>query len=157
MKITFNKLFTCFYAIAPFLAAARSCVGLFACLVTLTAQVSAGSDVELHQRTSKLEAAMTQAEMNNASGKLAEFWEQKLKAIEQKIEAKLNKKERKQFAKSRQRWRSYRTGEVAFRARFFEGGSIQPLIANTAYYEITEHRVSDLESLFVVAFQGGPN
>ena|ERR1041385_8944529 len=122
-------------------------LALLLCLLALTPIAFGRPDAELQRLTSALQRAETQADMNLASKKLADYWEAKLVAIQAKIERKLEAKERKDFTQSSKRWRSFRTGEVAFRASLYEGGSIQPLIANTAYAEITEHRVGDLDSL----------
>src|SRR6266536_6432546 len=127
---------------------------LLALLVALTAQAGAASDAELRRLTSNLESAKTQPDMNLASKKLADFWDSKLIAIEGRIEGRLDGKEGKEFADSKKRWRSHRSSEVAFRSGFFAGGSIQPLIANAAYSQITEHRVVELESLFRDALTG---
>jgi uncharacterized protein YecT (DUF1311 family) len=108
----------------------------------------------LQRLTTNLQSAKTQTDMNLASKKLGEFWDVRLSTVEAKIESRLDNGERKRFGDSRQRWRSYRAKEVRFRASFYDGGSIQPLIANTAYSQITEHRVSELESLFVDGLTG---
>jgi len=83
--------------------------------------------------------------------KLCEFWDGKLLLLEKRVAGKLGGQEQKRFADLMKRWREYRSREVAFRAESFDGGSIQPLIANCAYSEITEHRISELESLCAVA------
>ena len=44
--------------------------------------------------------------------------------------------------------------EVQFRSDFFAGGSIQPLIANDIYSQITEHRVAELQSILTDALEG---
>lgn len=131
----------------------RPRVGLIpaACLFAVISAASAGPDDELKRLTLNLQAAETQAEMNLASNKLAEFWDARLSAIEGTIEGRLDDRERKQFEESKTRWRSYRAGEVTFRASFFDTGTMQPLIANTAYSQLTEHRVSELESLYTDA------
>jgi uncharacterized protein YecT (DUF1311 family) len=124
------------------------------CILAIPILGYAQTDAELARLTSNLRTAKTQADMNVASGKLAQYWDQKLAAIEAKVELRLYGRERKDFIQSRDRWRSYRSAEVAFRASLFDGGSIQPLIANTAYSLITEHRVNELESLFSEALSG---
>jgi uncharacterized protein YecT (DUF1311 family) len=127
---------------------------LFLCLLALPVLAAEAPDPELQRLMLSLESARTQMDMNLASKKLAEYWDAKLHAVDLKIEGRLDGKQRKEFAQSRKRWRSHRAGEVAFRASFSEGGSIQPLTANTAYSEITEHRVGELESLFSDVLSG---
>ncbi len=124
------------------------------CLLALPALASAQPDAELQRLTSNLQNAKMQADMNLASKSLIKYWDNRLVAIEAKVGDRLDGSERKKFAQSKKRWRSYRSGEVVFRAGFFDGGSIQPLIANTAYSQITEHRVNELESLFCEALNG---
>jgi uncharacterized protein YecT (DUF1311 family) len=116
----------------------------------LTAAAVAGdlSDSTLLKLKNDLQQAKTQAEMNQASKAIADFWDARLLAAEKKIESKLDGQERKKFLTSKQLWQKYRSNEVSFRASFSEGGSIQPLIANSAYSQITEHRVIELETLF---------
>ena len=132
----------------------RFFLALSLCLLTMSAKASGRPDAELQRITSTVQDAKTQTDMNLASKKLADYWEAKLVAVQTKIESKLDAKERKEFAQSNKRWQSFRTGEVAFRARLYEGGSMQPLIANNAYSEITEHRVSELQSLLSEGLAG---
>ena len=101
------------------------------------------SDPELQRLEAALNVAMTQYEMNLASHEIAKYWDAKLASIEKRVERKLGTR----FAESKARWRSYRMQEVQFRSDGFAGGSIQPLIANLAYAELTEHRVAELLSL----------
>jgi len=88
---------------------------------------------------------MTQGDMNVASAKIADYWDRRLATIEKKIEAKLGAADQKAFSASKVRWSQHRSMEVTLRAGFFEGGSIQPLIANSHYALMTEHRVIELE------------
>lgn len=122
-------------------------IALVLSVLVLPVLASGSADAELQRLTSALQKAKTQTDMNLASKRLADYWDDRLAGVQAKIERKLDAKERKQFVQSNKRWLSYRAGEVAFRAGFYKGGSIQPLVANTAYSEITEHRVSELESL----------
>jgi len=129
-------------------------IALLLVLVALPVAAAGRQDPELRRLTSALQNATTQADMNLASKKIADYWDKVLAAAQAKIEHNLDAREHKQFVQSHKHWLSYRTNEVAFRAVFYEGGSIQPLIANTAYSEITEHRVSELESLLSEALAG---
>jgi uncharacterized protein YecT (DUF1311 family) len=124
-------------------------------LVPPFAKADGTNEMELKRLEVQLDRAMTQGEMNVATGELARFWDSRLAEVETRIEGKLNKKERKDFSKSKKRWRAYRAKEVAFQAKYFEGGSIQPLMANDAYNEITKHRVTELDSFFQVTTKQG--
>jgi uncharacterized protein YecT (DUF1311 family) len=113
-----------------------------------------GDDPELQRLGAALDAAMGQSDMNLASWNVSLYWDAKLASVEKQVEQKLDDEERKQFAESKERWRKYRALEVQFKVDFFAGGSIQPLIANSAYTEITVHRVEEIESLLGVELQG---
>src|SRR5437763_774759 len=97
---------------------------LSALLMHMPLQAAPSKDLELKRLEAQLEGATTQGDMNFAAGDLAKFWDSKLAAMEKKIERKLSKKERKEFSKSKKRWRSYRSKDVALDAKFFEGGSV---------------------------------
>ena len=106
-------------------------------------------DPELLRLTAVLDAAQTQTDMNLASKRISEFWDAKLASVESRFAHRLVDEQQKGFADSKERWRIYRTQEVQFRSAFFSDGSIRPLVANASYSEITEHRVAELESLWV--------
>jgi uncharacterized protein YecT (DUF1311 family) len=112
------------------------------------------SDPELQRLTATLERAQTQYDMNLASKKISEFWDEKLTFVEKRVLRKLDNEQQKQYSNSSELWRSYRKHEVQFRSDFFAGGSIRPLIANSSYSQITEHRVIELESIFADALEG---
>jgi len=111
-------------------------------------------DSELPQLTAALDAADTQGEMNDASGKIAEFWDAKLASIEKQLTHELNDEQRKQFADAKEQWQNYRAKEVDLETDLFAGGSIQPLIANETYSEITQSRVAELEGFLEMAQEG---
>jgi uncharacterized protein YecT (DUF1311 family) len=103
-------------------------------------------DSELLKLTAALDSAQTQTGMNLASQKISDFWDGRLASVEKRLLLKLDGEDRRRFSDSMKHWRSYRMHEVQFRAGFYEGGSIQPLIANTAHSQITEHRAGEMES-----------
>jgi uncharacterized protein YecT (DUF1311 family) len=133
-------------------------MSLFICLLSLilpsTLNAGDASDSELHRLNTALKEAMTQADMNVASKKIGDFWDAKLVLIERQIETKLDHRQLKSFSKSKRRWQSYRSQEVKFLASFAEGGSIQPLVANTSYSQLTAHRVMELKGLFGESLEG---
>lgn len=104
------------------------------------------ADQELERLTATLESAMTQGDMNRASGKIAEFWDAQLAAIEQRRAESLQGEQKTRFAESQAAWRQYRIQQVESRSEIFTGGSIRPLIKNRIYAELTERRVKELES-----------
>ncbi len=106
------------------------------------------SDPELKRLNAALDAAETQSDMDEASDKIAKYWERRLASVEKQISRKLGAEERKRFARSIGRWQLYRAQEVEFEADFYLGGSIEPMVANETYSGITENRVDELESLW---------
>jgi uncharacterized protein YecT (DUF1311 family) len=104
-------------------------------------------DPELAQLEAALAAAMTQTDMNIASVKIAEFLDSKLASVEKQVARKLDNVEQERFAEFNERWRRYRIQDVQFWASFYEGGTIQPLVANNAYSAITAQRITELEDL----------
>jgi len=107
------------------------------------------SEAELRRLTAAFGAAESQNDMNLASKNISGFWDAKLASVEKRIEDKLDEQQQKQFSESSGLWRRYRTDEVRFHVDFFSGGSIQPLIANESYSQITQHRVAELEAILV--------
>ena len=123
----------------------------FLSLFAIAVHAGTSSDSELQRLTFALDQAKAQTDMNLASKNICEFWDAKLILAEKRIDQKLGGREKKRFSESKNHWRLYRAREVAFRAGVFEGGSVQPLVANSAYSQITEHRVTELETLFIDA------
>jgi uncharacterized protein YecT (DUF1311 family) len=110
-------------------------------------------DDGLARLTVELREAMTQTDMNIASGELAKYWDRRLAAIEKRIEAKLDIGEKLTFAKSKARWAEHRSKDVALAAGFYEGGSMQPLVANNHFAHMTENRVHELEGILPDIFR----
>ncbi len=106
------------------------------------------SDPELQQLTAALNSAYSQMDMDEASGNIAKYWDRRLAVIDKKIIRKLDARQRREFAEAMGGWQFYRTKEAHFYAGFYEGGSIQPMVDNETYSEITEDRVEELESLW---------
>jgi Lysozyme inhibitor LprI len=120
--------------------------------------VETNADPELQRMTVALDQATSQADMNLASFQIGVYWEAKLAELEKRISKTLDAKQQKQFARSMGLWRLYRTQEIQFQSGFYEGGSIQPFIANETYAGITEDRVNDLDSLWTqMASEGATN
>lgn len=104
-------------------------------------------DAELLRLEAALDAAVAQRDMNIASGEISNYWDRKLVEVEKKIALKLNAEERVQFEASKQRFRDYREKEVEFRASFYSGGSLRPLMVSGEYTSLTKQRVSEMENL----------
>jgi len=111
-------------------------------LVIFISFYSYGEDKTLNELKRKFDTANTQTELNMTSYKISQFLEQKLIKLEVKIKKKLKNKRLELFIKSSQLWRGYRAAEVSFEGEFYSDGSIQPLIHNTAFASITEHRIA---------------
>jgi len=121
------------------------------CCSTAPAFSALPFDPELARLSHALEISRSQSDLNVASGHLADYWDRRLLAVEQQIVAQLNPADRKKFTKVQAEWRRFRSSEVAFGASFFAGGSIQPLMANSRYALLTEHRVTELAALIIDA------
>ncbi|EEF62823.1 lysozyme inhibitor LprI family protein [Pedosphaera parvula] len=132
----------------------RTIIAFLCLFLTVAALAGEPSDSNLQQLKNNLDQAKTQTETNLTSKAIADFWDAKLLRTERKIESRLNRQEHKKFLQTKKLWQKYRSSEVSFRAGFSEGGSIQPLIANSTYSHITEHRVIELEALYTDALAG---
>lgn len=104
--------------------------------------------VELIKLQAALHDAQTQTDRNLASKALADYWDLQRLRIEGKLLTILDADARSLFQKTAAAWRDYRSVQVDFEGNFYRGGSIQPLIENTAYASLTARRVKDLEQLY---------
>jgi uncharacterized protein YecT (DUF1311 family) len=97
----------------------------------------------------KLEAAVLEAdsnaEMKATAGDVGDYWDRRMAAIETRSETRLDEPQRVLFRAMQKAWREYRAAEVAYQTDFYRGGSMQGLIANQTYAELTEARVRELE------------
>ena len=118
------------------------------------AKSSSSEDPELKKLQDAILDATSQQGMNVASGNVSKYLDKKLVALEMKIAQKLTDAEKIKFAESIKQWQTYRKNEVKFRSDFFDGGSIQPLMTNSIYGEITQHRIAELKSFFESTLEG---
>jgi len=101
---------------------------------------------ELARLNREMNAAMSQYEMNIASGELAQYWERMLQNEEAKILAECrDTKAAIIFIRTQKAWREFRDAEMEFQADESRGGSIQPLIRNSTCAALTENRVKELK------------
>lgn len=118
---------------------------LFGCGKPQQPAVTPSKDPEL----AKLEAAVLEADSNAGmkatTGDVGDYWDRRMAAVETRIEAGLDEKHRALFRAMQKAWREYRAAEVAYQTDFYRGGSMQGLIANQTYAELTEARVRELE------------
>lgn len=106
-----------------------------------------GADVvepELTRLERKLAQARTQYELNVASGDLASYWDRELEKIEVKLLLDYDEDGAAIFRTAQKAWRAFRAAEVARRGDEFRGGSMQPLIVNSTYAEMTKKRCEEL-------------
>lgn len=111
------------------------------CLFLLSA---CGQDLKLKRLEAELEAAKNQGEMNVKSYELRCHLEGKLKSLEDRLEKGLEGTELELFQKSTAAWRAYRDLQVAFEASWYEGGTIQALMANSAATRLIGERMKAL-------------
>ena len=82
--------------------------------------------------------------MNLRSHELNSYVMERLVRLEERIEKSLEGEELKLFRESAAAWRVYLDTEVRFEASTYEGGSIQPLMANSASIRLIAERTNAL-------------
>jgi len=101
-------------------------------------------DSKLKRLESELTSARNQRELNVKSHELKCYLDEELKGLEERIEKGLGGTELELFQKSTAAWRAYLDLEVAFEASWYEGGTIQPLMANASAIRLIEERMKAL-------------
>lgn len=101
-------------------------------------------DPEVTALKEKVEAAEDQATLNITSKELCDLLDVRLKSLEGEIRKKLDDDAKALFDKSAAAWRGYRSAQVKLAGSFYEGGSIQPLVHNQAYSDLTETHIDEL-------------
>jgi len=110
-------------------------------------------DPEVKALKDKVEAAEDQATLNITSKEVCDLLDGRLKALEGEIRKKLEGDAVALFDKSAAAWRNYRTAQVKLAGSFYEGGSIQPLVHNQAYSDLTETHIDELTRFRDEAFE----
>jgi hypothetical protein len=87
-------------------------------------------------------APLTQAAMNVASARDMQASMNELDRVNQTLEAKLNERERAKWRAVVEAWRTYSGLAADFEASQYEGGSIRPLIFNTARKHLTDEQIA---------------
>jgi len=141
MKLTVRSCRgVCVFAVAALLACPRLHAGI-------------ADDPEVKALQEKVEAAENQTNLNLTSKELCDFLDVRLKALEGEIRQKLEGDAVALFDKSAAAWRNYRTAQVKLAGSFYEGGSIQPLVHNQAYSDLTETHIDELTKFRDEAFE----
>jgi uncharacterized protein YecT (DUF1311 family) len=122
-------------------------------LAGIAAQAGVADDPDIKALKDKVEAAEDQATLNVTSKKLCDLLDARLKALETKIRQKLDGPARTLFDQSAAAWRNYRSAQVKLAGSFYEGGSIQPLVHNQAYSDLTETHIDELTKFRDAAFE----
>jgi len=128
----------------PFRTNMPHCKLLLLPCISLFLLSACGQDLKLKRLEAELESAKNQGELNVKSHELRCHLEGKLKSLEERFEKGLEGTELELFQKSTAAWRAYLDLEVAFEASWYEGGTIQPLMANTAATRLIEERLKAL-------------
>jgi uncharacterized protein YecT (DUF1311 family) len=102
-------------------------------------------EAEIKRLSAALSAADSQGALNRTSHELSLGMERKLKKFEGRIEKGLEGKELELFKKSAEAWQVYFESEWQFEAEGFHGGSIQPMMANSAATRLLAERIQGLE------------
>ena len=113
----------------------------------LLGNVAQAEDVKLRDLEARLDAALTQTEMNIASGDIAQYLDKKLTAKEHEIMNGLDADGLRLFKKASKLWRDYRLSQVSFEGDLYRGGSIQPLIHNRVFARLTRERYEALSKI----------
>ena len=103
-----------------------------------------GEDLKLKRLETDLAGAGSQNELNLRSHELNSYVMERLVRLEERIEKSLEGEELKLFRESAAAWRVYLDTEVRFEASTYEGGSIQPLMANSASIRLIAERTNAL-------------
>jgi len=100
---------------------------------------------ELERLEAALSSAESQGSLNRTSHELSLGLERKLKGLEDRMEKGLEGRELELFKKSAAAWQIYYESEWQFEAESFHGGSIQPMMANSAATRLLAERIKGLE------------
>jgi uncharacterized protein YecT (DUF1311 family) len=87
---------------------------------------------------------LTQAEMNQASMRDFKEAEAELQTVYERLRSHIGPEERQLLAKAQEAWKTFQEKEVRFAGALYKGGSIQPLIHNSAALGLTRERLADL-------------
>ncbi|QDV29841.1 hypothetical protein Spb1_17590 [Planctopirus ephydatiae] len=104
-------------------------------------------DAKLRDLEAHLQSALTQIEMNIASGQIAEYLDKKLVEKERDVAKDLDPEALRLFSEASKLWRDYRSAQTTFEADLYRGGSIRPLVHNRTYSRLTQERLSALEGV----------
>ena len=104
-------------------------------------------DDELGRLQKAMKSADTQLELNVASAGLADYWDRALVKEEARVLASCDAERAALFRNAQKSWREFRQAETELQGDEYRGGSIQPLIRNSAYASLTEHRVKVLRAM----------
>ena len=117
------------------------CVLIATCLTSC----QESEEAELERLDAALHSANSQGALNRTSHELSLGMERKLKRLEDRVEKGLEGKELELFKKSAAAWQIYFESEWQFEAERFHGGSIQPMMANSAATRLLSERIKGLE------------
>lgn len=120
---------------------------LAAFLLSGCARESPPPDAKLAALRARLEAAQTQADMNELSAEISQHQDRKLAKLEELVRNDLHDEELEvKLDKATVLWREYRDVQAEFEGDMYQGGSIRPLIYNEAFTRLTEERIAALIS-----------
>ena len=121
----------------------------FAAVVIFVAlgNIAQAEDAKLRDLESRLDSALTQTDMNIASGDIAKYLDKKVISKEQEIIKDLDPEGLRLFKEASKLWRAYRLSQVSFEGDLYRGGSIQSLIHNRVFARITRERYEALSKI----------
>lgn len=118
---------------------------LLCCLFAVVTVSAATTDPELAKLEAALDNACTQMEMNICSGDIAKYLDEKMRKLENQIEAEQDEEGLKLFKASQQAFVLYRRAQAEFMGDLWRGGTLSPLERNVTYAQLTRQRIEVLE------------
>lgn len=93
-------------------------------------------------------ADLSQTEMNSLSGELYKLWDDELNSMWTRLKDILDAESMQQLTREELEWIDFKDRQTAQEAADYEGGSMYPLVSNTAAAQLTKDRVYELARLF---------
>lgn len=90
----------------------------------------------------------TQYEMNQASRRDFAKADAELGAVHERLRAYIPPDERELLDEAQEAWKAFRDKDVRFAGALYKGGTIQPLIQNSAALGLTRERLAELEQTY---------
>lgn len=112
---------------------------------TACTKESKSMDSKLAALQAELDAAQTQAGMNEKSLEISQHLDRKLAKLEDLVRSDLHDAELEgKFNNAAAVWREYRDAQSSIVGELYREGSVQPMICNETFTKLTEGRIAGL-------------